>query len=66
MYVPYCGLAVIEELSGHSTGVTDPFIEDVGSPEWQALQAHQRAAVDRAAENLSIALVAPAAAGANP
>jgi hypothetical protein len=57
VYVPYCGLAVLEELSGHSTGVTDPFVVDVGSPEWQVLQAHQKAAVDKAAENLKIALL---------
>lgn len=26
-YVPFCGLAVLEELSGVSTGVTDPFVQ---------------------------------------
>jgi len=37
--------------------VTDPFIADVGSPEWQLLQPHQKAAVDKAAANLKIALL---------
>ncbi|NLT27394.1 MAG: class II histone deacetylase [Microbacteriaceae bacterium] len=48
-YVPFCGLAVIEELSGHRTGVDDPF-----EPGWRdnpahALLPHQRDAVDAAA-----------------
>jgi acetoin utilization deacetylase AcuC-like enzyme len=56
MYVPYCGLAVLEELSGHSTGVIDPFQDDVGSPTYIDLQPHQKAAIDKAAENLKLAL----------
>lgn len=55
--VPYFALAIVEELAGHRTGVVDPFLDDVGSPEWQAVQPHQRAAIDRAAENLKIALL---------
>ena len=35
----------------------DPFIADVGSPSWQALQPHQAAAVTKAAETLKIALL---------
>jgi acetoin utilization deacetylase AcuC-like enzyme len=57
LYVPFCGLAVLEALSGVKTDVVDPFKDDVGSESWIALQPHQKAAVDRAAENLSIALV---------
>lgn len=56
-YVPFCGLAVLEALSGLPSGVQDPFIADVGSPAWQALQPHQAAAVEKAAANLAIALV---------
>jgi acetoin utilization deacetylase AcuC-like enzyme len=57
VYVPYCGVAVLEALSGSSSGINDPFIADVGSPEWQVLQPHQEKAVSRAAENLSLALI---------
>ena len=56
-YVPFCGVAVLEALLGESSGVQDPFIMDVGSSQWQELQPHQAAAVDRAAENLKIALL---------
>lgn len=56
-YVPYCGLAVLEELSGHTTGVQDPFIADVGSPQHQACLPHQLAAIQLAQANLAIALV---------
>lgn len=58
VYVPYCGLAVLEELSGISTGVVDPFIADVGSPAHQPCLPHQAQAVDKAKENLAIALLA--------
>lgn len=57
MYVPYCGVATLEALSGAPSGIVDPFIADVGSPEWQPLQPHQDAAIAAAAANLSIALV---------
>ncbi len=57
LYVPFTGLAVIEEMAGVRTGVHDPFIADVGSPEWQAVQPHQAAAIAAAAANLKIALI---------
>jgi acetoin utilization deacetylase AcuC-like enzyme len=46
IYVPFCGLAVLEELSGASTGLADPY-----EPFWrnlpgQALQPHQKSVVD--------------------
>lgn len=50
--VPFCGLAVLEELSGVRTEVDDPFlaaIEGYG----QALRPHQGEAVARAAANVS-------------
>lgn len=59
LYVPYCGLAVLEALTGVKSGIHDPFIADVGSPEWQALQAHQDAAIAAAEANLKLALVVP-------
>jgi acetoin utilization deacetylase AcuC-like enzyme len=47
-YVPFCGLAVLEQLSGHTT-VADPYLPLVGGFGGQQLQPHQRAAIDRAA-----------------
>ena len=46
--VPFCGLAVVEELSGHRTGVDDPFTPLISGSPWQRLQPHQEAAIDRA------------------
>lgn len=45
-YVPLCGLAVIEELTGIQTAVRDPFDETRHVPN-QALQAHQQAYLDQ-------------------
>ena len=47
-HVPFCGLAVIEALSGLSAGIDDPFAYLAAVP-GQELQPHQRAAVDSAA-----------------
>jgi acetoin utilization deacetylase AcuC-like enzyme len=47
-HVPFCGLAVIETLSGLSAGIDDPFAYLAAAP-GQELAPHQRAAVDRAA-----------------
>lgn len=44
-YTPFCGLAVMEELSGHATGVEDPFADYIGSFGGQALQPHQEAVI---------------------
>lgn len=49
MYAPYCGLAVLEQLSGHRTGVPDPWGPHIAEWGQQALQPHQAAAIDRAA-----------------
>ena len=46
-HVPFCGLAVIEALSGESAGMEDPFAYLAAMP-GQELQPHQAAAVDRA------------------
>ena len=45
VHVPFCGLAVIEALSGLDTGVDDPFAYVEGQ-EGQELQPHQREAVE--------------------
>jgi hypothetical protein len=49
MYAPYCGLAVLEEMSGHRTGVEDPWGPHIAQWGQQALQPHQSAAIDAAA-----------------
>ncbi|WP_117191550.1 class II histone deacetylase [Rhizobium terrae] len=49
-YVPYCGLAVLEQLSGIRTGITDPFLEVFVNYSGQSLQPHQAEAVSLAAE----------------
>ncbi len=48
-YVPYCGLAVLEQLTGVRSGVADPFLEHFTTYGQQALQPHQSAAIDAAA-----------------
>jgi acetoin utilization deacetylase AcuC-like enzyme len=48
-HVPFCGLAVIEQLTGIASGVADPFATLAALP-YQGLQPHQAALIDRAAE----------------
>ena len=45
-YVPFCGVAIIEALSGEESGVVDPFAKYESS--WQQLQPDQEAAISRA------------------
>ena len=52
LYVPFCGVATLEALSGVDSGVVDPFLDDVGTERWTVLQKHQEAAVDAAYERL--------------
>jgi acetoin utilization deacetylase AcuC-like enzyme len=52
MYAPYCGLAVLEEMSGHRTGVEDPWAPHIAAWGQQALQPHQAAAIAAAADLL--------------
>jgi acetoin utilization deacetylase AcuC-like enzyme len=54
-YAPYCALAVLEELSGVSTGVADPFLPIFEGYAFQGLQPHQEAAIDAAAASLTFA-----------
>jgi hypothetical protein len=44
-YVPYGGLAVVEELSGHRTPIGDPFAEALPGYGQLGLQPHQSAAI---------------------
>jgi acetoin utilization deacetylase AcuC-like enzyme len=48
-YVPYCGLAVLEELSGMRTHIADPWTLMIAGWGGQDLQPHQAAAIDKAA-----------------
>jgi acetoin utilization deacetylase AcuC-like enzyme len=50
-YVPYCGLAVLERISGHDTGVEDPFLGFIQNYGGQKLLPHQQAAINEVAEN---------------
>ena len=49
-YVPFCGLAVIEELSGSNSGVEDPFLAAIEGMGGHQLYPHQAAVIDQAAE----------------
>ncbi|MFZ5789256.1 MAG: class II histone deacetylase [Pseudomonadota bacterium] len=59
-HVPYCGLAVLEQLSGERTGIEDPWLWIMERWGQQELQAHQRTAIRKAAANLE-RIGAPAA-----
>jgi acetoin utilization deacetylase AcuC-like enzyme len=48
-YVPFCGLAILEELSGIRTECADPFLGVLQRGPGETLQPHQDAAVARAA-----------------
>lgn len=48
-YVPYCGLAVLEEMSGIKTHVTDPWAASMDVWGGQSLQPHQAALITEAA-----------------
>jgi acetoin utilization deacetylase AcuC-like enzyme len=47
--VPFCGLAVLEELSGVRTEVADPFAALIAMQAGPGVLPHQKAAIDRAA-----------------
>ena len=48
-YVPYCGLAVMEELSGITSSIQDPFAEIVDGSGGHQLYAHQDDVIKQAA-----------------
>jgi acetoin utilization deacetylase AcuC-like enzyme len=56
-YVPYCGLAILEEMSGIRTGLKDPLLDSFAALGGQELQPHQEAVIREAAK-LAIALAA--------
>ena len=61
-YVPFCGLAVIEELSGERTGVDDPLVGWYAAMGGQELLPHQAELLERAARQLQgLPLMAAAA-----
>jgi acetoin utilization deacetylase AcuC-like enzyme len=48
-YVPFCGLSIIEEFAGISTGVVDPYLDELMQMGGQELLAHQAAVIEAAA-----------------
>jgi acetoin utilization deacetylase AcuC-like enzyme len=48
LYVPFCGLAIMEELSGIRTEIADPILDMAESRAYQELQPHQDLVIDRA------------------
>jgi acetoin utilization deacetylase AcuC-like enzyme len=48
-YVPYCGLAILERLSGVATGVVDPWLTGERGVRDLPLRAHEAEAIDAAA-----------------
>lgn len=50
--VPFCGLAVVEALSGNRMDVVDPFLEEISSYAYQELQEHQNVVISAAEANV--------------
>ena len=48
-YVPFCGLAVVEELSGRRSEAGDPMADNAAGAGGQELQPHQQACISEAA-----------------
>ena len=55
-YVPYCGLAVIEELCGVRTSVIDPYLDEIHGAGGHRLESHQERVVNEAAERAGLPL----------
>jgi hypothetical protein len=53
-YVPFCGLAVVEALTGIKSKAADPSLLEVHAWGYQELQLHQAAVVDRVATDLGL------------
>lgn len=51
-YVPYCGLAVLEAMSGVDTQLEDPFLDYISGYGCQQLAPYQQAVIDKAASFL--------------
>ena len=54
IYMPFCGLAVMEELSGVKTDVNDPMATRAASMGGQDLQPHQDEVIRRAERYASL------------
>jgi len=52
-YVPFCGLAVLEALSGRRSAATDPYIEELMSMAGHDVLPHQQSVIDAAAALVS-------------
>ncbi|UWS78473.1 class II histone deacetylase [Phaeobacter sp. G2] len=52
-YAPFCGLAVVETLSGISSGIEDPFLPFLAGMGMQDLQPHQAEMIAQSAELVS-------------
>lgn len=50
VYVPFCGLSVIEQLAGHRTSVIDPYLREVSNWGYQGLQPHQQEVISKSVE----------------
>ena len=50
VFVPFCGLAIMETLSGLTTLVKDPFYEEHQALGYHELQDHQKSVIDNAAK----------------
>jgi acetoin utilization deacetylase AcuC-like enzyme len=46
-YVPYCGLAIVEQLASVRTEVVDPWISDTRQVRWLPLRVHEAQAIER-------------------
>jgi acetoin utilization deacetylase AcuC-like enzyme len=53
-YVPFCGLATIEALSGLSSGVVDPFLERYEGVQYSDLQPTQAKVIKQAADAVAL------------
>ncbi|NIB40751.1 class II histone deacetylase [Pseudomaricurvus alkylphenolicus] len=53
-YVPFCALAVLEQLCGHRSNITDPFKDRIEKLKYQALQLHQANVIETAMESVTI------------
>jgi len=70
-YVPFCGLAVIQAISGISSDVEDPYLEEIRNRGYQECQPHQKALVDSVAllsgiDDSSSPILNPCADGLSP
>jgi acetoin utilization deacetylase AcuC-like enzyme len=53
-YVPYCGLAIVQQLAGTRTSVVDPWISDARRVRELPLRAHEEQAIDAAVARHSL------------